>query len=655
MASEQNAGHPVDRYTLGIEIGSGFIHAATSCVDADGRRGTLPLRLTDDGSAAPAVAYVGADGVVVIGAVAQQQGELHPERLVHGFVERIGDAVPIVVGELEVTAEDLLAVTVEWVVARAAAESGGPAERVTIVHPATWSDYRVTQVREAVVERGLRAPQLISAPVAAALGGRWDERVEQSPLLVVDLGARFASAAVLRKDDAGGLVVAGIPERVGDVAGAAFDQAVLEHLGAQPEDAGREVNAGAQAPSETGLPYRNDDTPGHRLSADPAALRRRSITAKEALSTATEIAVLLGDTPAASVRIVRGEFEDLIAPALRTALSGVERTLHSAGLETTDLAAVLLVGGSARIPLVAELLAEETGLPVTVPERPELAAAEGAALGIQQFIGSAGTALAQVPSSADIVLFGAPRGDEATPSRSLDRRAPAAPVAPIAVPTAWHRRHPVRAGLLAAAAAAAITALGLATPLGAGVRNLVADGVDAVESVLEPGPAQAADEAAVQEATGGDSDATAAGEGQNSLGQASSADGDSSAGAGQRAGSSPQAATSSPAGAAAAATPSAALVGLQPTTSAAATPLPTAIATPSQVATAVPTATAAPQPTPEPTSYTELPPWLGSGGATTAPEPSAEDPAPSDPAEADPAEADPAPSDPPAGEGEPVA
>ncbi len=66
------------------------------------------------------------------------------------------------------------------------------------------------------------------------------------------------------------------------------------------------------------------------------------------------------------VRLSRTEFEDLIRPQLAQTVEALRRALRSADVSLEDLDAVLLVGGSSRMPLVAQLVSAELGRPVTV-------------------------------------------------------------------------------------------------------------------------------------------------------------------------------------------------------------------------------------------------------------------------------------------------
>jgi hypothetical protein len=79
------------------------------------------------------------------------------------------------------------------------------------------------------------------------------------------------------------------------------------------------------------------------------------------------------------VRISRGEFEALVRPRVAETVRALERAIESAGLAPGELAKVLLVGGSSRIPLCAQLVQEATGVPVAIDAQPKFAVCLGAA------------------------------------------------------------------------------------------------------------------------------------------------------------------------------------------------------------------------------------------------------------------------------------
>ncbi len=232
-----------------------------------------------------------------------------------------------------------------------------------MTHPANWTEYQLGTLRNALNDVGLSATELISEPAAAALDFSAAANVEPgATVLVYDLGGGTFDVALLRREgdtfehqiEPGGI------ERLG---GIDFDEAVFQYV------------RGTVPPELLEAARHNPEG-----QAAIAQLRRRCVDAKEALSSdaTSDIPVMLpGYT--ATIRITRAEFEGMIRPMIRQTMDVVESTLDRAHMEPGSLGAVLLVGGSSRIPLVPQMVAEQLGLPVRVDAHPKMVVAKGAA------------------------------------------------------------------------------------------------------------------------------------------------------------------------------------------------------------------------------------------------------------------------------------
>ena len=184
---------------------------------------------------------------------------------------------------------------------------------------------------------------------------------------LVPLGAAHAdgpSTAICTWTGTATFSILGRPEGIDCLGGTGFDDAVFGHvLAAVPALSEWEPEATA------------------RMRRSFALCRRECTEAKEALSVDTEVTIpVLLPQVQSQVTLTRAEFEDLIRPQLTESVDVLRRTLASAGVAPADLDAVLVVGGSSRIPLVAQLLATELGRPAVVDPDPQVAMALGAAL-----------------------------------------------------------------------------------------------------------------------------------------------------------------------------------------------------------------------------------------------------------------------------------
>ncbi|GAA2549283.1 Hsp70 family protein [Pseudonocardia hydrocarbonoxydans] len=360
-------------YQLGIDLGTTYTSAAVC--RSDDRRWVEPevVTLGTRGATVPSVLFLAPDGSVVVGDAAERRALTDPDRVVREFKRRIGDSTPIVVAGRAWAPEELSARLVRWVVDQVAEREGGPATRIAVTHPASWGPHKRDLLAGALAAQGVSVTYL-AEPQAAALHYSSAERVEPgSTIAVYDLGGGTFDAAVVRKADparagsgTAGFGLLGRPEGLERLGGIDFDEAVFEHL----RDGLPDVFAGLDA------------TDPATLSA-VARVRRDCTEAKEALSSDTEVSIpVLLPGSRGSVRLHRSEFESLIRPQVEETVSALRSAVRSAGLTPEQLTAVLLVGGSSRIPLVAQLVSEQLGRPVAVDTDPKNAIAKGAALAV---------------------------------------------------------------------------------------------------------------------------------------------------------------------------------------------------------------------------------------------------------------------------------
>ncbi|HJW00971.1 MAG TPA: Hsp70 family protein [Arthrobacter sp.] len=376
-------------YILAIDVGTSFTAAAIARTDriAPPVPESLPLGLR--GTAVPSVVYYPEEGPILVGEAAERRGLDSPDRVVREFKRRIGDNVPIAVGTLSLPAEEVFATMAGWVVDRAAEREGEPPSQIILSHPAAWGGHRTAVIQEALAARGLHGATLISEPEAAALHYASQVRVEDgSTIAVYDLGGGTFDTAILRKAGAGRFEFLGRPEGIEGLGGADFDAAVLRHVA-----------------EHTGEGFAALDPADPAVLAALARLRRECVEAKEALSADSEasISVFLPGVHQ-QVRLVRSELEALIEEPLRETVDALERSLDDLGLEPDDLTAVLLIGGSSRIPFVAQLVSERLDRPIAVDADPKSSICLGAAAAAVAAAAVASTEVAAGPDAASHAL-----------------------------------------------------------------------------------------------------------------------------------------------------------------------------------------------------------------------------------------------------------
>ncbi|MFP5311954.1 MAG: Hsp70 family protein [Actinomycetes bacterium] len=352
-------------YALAIDVGTSFTAAAVVRFHPGASPVPECLPLGTRGTSVPSVIYYPEAGAVLVGEAAERRALDSPERVAREFKRRIGDDVPIVLGTLALQPEDVFATMARWVADRAAEREGEPASAVFLTHPAAWGPHRLAVVLAALAARGLENVTPVPEPEAAALHYAAQVRVEEgSTIAVYDLGGGTFDTAVLRKSGTSRFELLGRPDGIEDLGGADFDAAVFRYV------------AGHTGNALDGL-----DPADPAVVGSLARLKRECVEAKEALSADSEagIPVLLPGVQQ-QVRLVRSEFESLIEEPVRETVEALERSLARLHLEPADLSTVLLIGGSSRIPLVAQIVSEELDRPIAVDADPKSSICLGAAV-----------------------------------------------------------------------------------------------------------------------------------------------------------------------------------------------------------------------------------------------------------------------------------
>ncbi|MGZ4544094.1 MAG: Hsp70 family protein [Blastococcus sp.] len=349
----------VGGYSLAIDLGTSFVAAAV----ADDR-GLEMFALGDGSLVAPAAVYVRGDGRIVTGEAAARRAVSHPDRVARETKRNLGNPTPVMLGGAPYAVGDLLAALLQDVLVRVTERQGAKPEVVALTHPANWGPFRRQLFEDVARSAGLSDPLYTTEPEAAAAHYASTRPLAEGEILAVyDLGGGTFDATVLRRT-AQGFEILGTPEGIERLGGADFDDAIFAHVNYLAGGALGEL-----------------DLSDGRTLVSLARLRQDCTLAKEALSVDVEavIPVFLPNRHF-EVTLTRAELEGMIRAPIESTIGTLDRVLRAAQVDRTSLAAVLLVGGSSRIPLVAQMVSEAFGRPTVVGAHPKHAVALGAAL-----------------------------------------------------------------------------------------------------------------------------------------------------------------------------------------------------------------------------------------------------------------------------------
>lgn len=356
---------PPTSVRLAVDLGT--THTVAVVCRGDQR----PRALLFDGSPLlPSGVFLDGDGVLHTGRDAQRLAATEPDRFEPHPKRRIDDGGVLLGGD-EVPVEELLTA----VLRRVAEESSGSGLRpahVTLTHPADWGPVRRGVLERAASAAGLGPIRLLPEPVGAAAycTRELDGDIPRGACIAIfDFGGGTLDVAVVRPGAPGEaetrtLAVGGLD----DLGGLDIDQTLVAHLGRILASRDPEL-------------WRRLDRP------DDAADRRDRLSfwsevraAKEMLSRASSAPVAVPGRDSTDLHLTRDELTSLADPLIARAVDETRRTIERAGVAPTDLAMLLLVGGTSRMPQVATRLHSRLGVAPFVPEQPELPVAYGALL-----------------------------------------------------------------------------------------------------------------------------------------------------------------------------------------------------------------------------------------------------------------------------------
>ena len=234
-----------------------------------------------------------------------------------------------------------------------------------ITVPAYFSDSQRQATKEAGQIAGLNVRRIVNEPTAAALAYGVDKTNKDMKIAVFDLGGGTFDISIL--DFGGGVFEVLSTNGDTHLGGDDFDQVIIEWLVQE---------------------FKNDE--GADLKSDPMAMQRLKEAAEKAKielssSTSTEInlpyIMPVGGVPKHLVKtLTRAKFEQLAHSLIQACLEPCQKAMKDAGLSTSDINEVILVGGSSRIPAVQTLVKNYFGKEPSKGVNPDEVVAVGAAI-----------------------------------------------------------------------------------------------------------------------------------------------------------------------------------------------------------------------------------------------------------------------------------
>ncbi len=313
----------------------------------------------------PSVVAFAKDGEVLVGEVAKRQAITNPDRTIRSVKRHMGTNWTIDIDGKAYNSQEISARTLMKLKRDAEEYLGDTVTQAVITVPAYFDDAQRTATQEAGAIAGLEVLRIINEPTAAALAYGLDKETEDQTILVFDLGGGTFDVSVLELGDG----VFEVKSTSGDtnLGGDDWDEAIIDWLA--------ETFQG-----EHGVDLRKDPMAAQRLkeAAEKAKIELSQTTSTQInmpYVTATDAGPLHLD-----YELTRAKFQDLTSDLLTRTRKPFEAAIKDAGLTKGEIDHVVLVGGSTRMPAVADLVTEMTGKEPNKTVNPDEVVAIGASV-----------------------------------------------------------------------------------------------------------------------------------------------------------------------------------------------------------------------------------------------------------------------------------
>jgi len=305
----------------------------------------------EGGRTTPSVVAFAKSGEPLVGEVAKRQAVTNVERTIRSVKRHMGTDWKVEIDGKSYGAQEISARILQKLKRDAEQYLGESVTDAVITVPAYFNDAQRQATKEAGEIAGLNVLRIINEPTAAALAYGLDKGKEDELILVFDLGGGTFDVSLLEvgKDDDGFSTIQ-VKATSGDnhLGGDDWDQRVVDQL------VGTVKNS-------TGVDLSKDKIAMQRL-------REAAEQAKKELSSATATTIslqYLSMTENGPVhldeKLTRAQFQQLTADLLERTKSPFNRVIEDAGVPLADIDHIVLVGGSTRMPAVAEVVRELTG------------------------------------------------------------------------------------------------------------------------------------------------------------------------------------------------------------------------------------------------------------------------------------------------------
>ena len=346
---------------IGIDLGT-----TNSCVAV--MEGCEPVVIANaEGSrTTPSVVAFTKDGERLVGQVAKRQAVANPEHTVSSIKREMGSDYKVKIDGKTYTPQEISAMILTKLKTDAESYLGQKVTQAVITVPAYFTDSQRQATKDAGKIAGLDVLRIINEPTAAALAYGLDKGENKNQkILVFDLGGGTFDVSILEIGDGVFEVLA--TKGNNRLGGDDFDQRIIELLE-------KEFKA------QNGIDLSTDRSAVQRLKE---AAEKAKIDLSAALKTTISLPFITADANGPKhleYELTRAKFDDITSDLVAETITLTEAALKDAGLKKDDIAKIILLSGSTRIPSVSDAVKKFSGKEGFKGINPDECVAIGAAI-----------------------------------------------------------------------------------------------------------------------------------------------------------------------------------------------------------------------------------------------------------------------------------
>lgn len=343
---------------IGIDLGT------TNSEVAYGFEGRIEVICEGDDGIVASCVGLAEDGRVVVGKEAWHQAVAAPDRTALSVKRLMGTEEKIRLGAESFSPQEISAFILKALKERSERRLNRPVNRAVITVPAYFTDAQRQATREAGEIAGLQVVRIINEPTAAALAYE-SGNPETRHILIYDLGGGTFDVSIVKIENN----VVEVLSSTGDnlLGGDDFDRKIVKRLLDHIE-------------SKYQLKLAEDPVALARLKRSAEAVKKELSFAPFALVEEDHIGRKNGQPVHLSFELSRHEFESMIENDLSRTMESINKALKDACMLPSAIQKIILVGGSTRIPKIAEMLEDKFGIQPHGEIDPDLCVAMGAGI-----------------------------------------------------------------------------------------------------------------------------------------------------------------------------------------------------------------------------------------------------------------------------------